>query len=291
MDSTHPGRLWAPWRMKYIAHESIEDGCIFCNRLATEDDTKSLILRRTDHAFVIMNLYPYNTGHVMIVPNRHVADPGDLTPDELGALGTLLPETLNALRRVLNPAGFNIGMNIGAVAGAGVADHLHQHVVPRWQGDANFMPILAGAMVIPELIPATYAKIRAEIERPLLPENNHPLAQVIMSCDSSHVLVTKNCRLPTVEANHNEPVFAKAGAFVKSLGISIDLVGWAGNPSAKSPDRPAFAFLVSSTSATDGELRWIPVETAAKELRSKADRETLQHALNLDLSIASAPPR
>jgi ATP adenylyltransferase len=275
--------------MKYIAHEAIEDGCIFCNRLAIADDTKSLILRRTNHAFVIMNLFPYNTGHVMLVPNRHVADPSDLTPDELGALGMLLPETLAALRLVLNPAGFNVGMNIGAIAGAGVVDHLHQHVVPRWQGDANFMPILAGAMVIPELIPATYAKIRAEIERPLLPSNKHSLALVIMNCDLNQVLVTKNGRLPTVEIKQDEPILAKAAAYAESLGISVDLAGWAGNPSTKSPGRPAFAFLASSTTTSENDL-WIPIETATKQLRSKADRETLQHAANLDLSIASAPP-
>jgi ATP adenylyltransferase len=276
--------------MTYLAHESNEEGCIFCNRLAIDDDTKSLILRRTDHAFVIMNLFPYNTGHVMIVPNRHVADPGDLTPDDLGALGNLLPETLTALRRVLNPAGFNVGMNIGAVAGAGVADHLHQHVVPRWQGDANFMPIIAGAMVVPELIPATYAKVRAEIEQQLRPRNNHSLALVIMSSDSSQVLVTKNEGLPAVEINRNEPISASAAAFIGSLGISVDLVGWAGNPSTKSPGHPAFAFLALSTSEMDAGLRWVPVEIAANKLRSITHRETLQHALNLDLSIASAPP-
>jgi ATP adenylyltransferase len=185
LNSTQSQRLWAPWRMKYIGHESSETGCIFCNRLANDDDTKSLILRRTDHAFVIMNLFPYNTGHVMIVPNRHVADPGDLSPEELCAMGKLLPEMLSSLRRVLNPSGFNVGMNIGAVAGAGVADHLHQHVVPRWQGDANFMPILAGAVVMPELIPATYAKVRAEIERSLLPAKIRSVAVVVLNRDST----------------------------------------------------------------------------------------------------------
>jgi ATP adenylyltransferase len=276
--------------MKYIGHESNEAGCIFCNRLANDDDTKSLILRRTDHAFVIMNLFPYNTGHVMIVPNRHVADPGDLTPDEFCNLGSILPETLVAIRRVLNPAGFNVGMNIGAVAGAGVADHLHQHVVPRWQGDANFMPILAGAVVMPELIPATYAKVRAEIERSLLPANLQSVAVVVLNRDSTQVLETKNHRLPSVEVMANVAIFTKVSEFLRSLGLEADLAGWAGDSSTRSPGRAAFAFLASKMSGVDDELRWIPVETAAEKLRNGEDRTTLQRALNLDLSIASAPP-
>jgi ATP adenylyltransferase len=276
--------------MKYIGHELNEVGCIFCNRLASEDDTKSLILRRTDHAFVIMNLFPYNTGHVMIVPNRHVADPGDLTPDELRALASILPETLAAIRRVLNPAGFNVGMNIGAVAGAGVADHLHQHVVPRWQGDANFMPILAGAMVMPELIPATYAKVRAEIERPLLPDKTRTVAVVVLNRDATQLLTTKNHRLPVVEVKPIEPIFTKAAEFVRALGLEADLAGWAGDPSTRSPGRAAFAFLALSKSELDEQMGWEPVEIAAEILRNGEDRKAVQRALHLELSIAIAPP-
>src|SRR5262249_61815597 len=118
---------------------------------AADDDVRSLILYRGDRVFVIMNLFPYNTGHVMIVPNDHVPSPESADEATLSAIGTLLRPTLRALRRALNADGFNVGVNVGAVAGAGVADHLHQHVVPRWQGDANFMPILASTMVLPEL--------------------------------------------------------------------------------------------------------------------------------------------
>src|SRR5690606_22504301 len=117
------------------------------------------------HCFVIMNLYPYNTGHVMVVPNRHESDLDHLDEDTLTEMATVLPRILKSLRTVLGCDGFNIGLNLGSVAGAGVADHLHQHVVPRWEGDANFMPILAGTMVIPEMIPVTYAKTRAELIR------------------------------------------------------------------------------------------------------------------------------
>lgn len=103
-----------------------------------------------------MNLYPYNTGHIMLVPNAHAPDPAQLMTDTLHEMSEMLPILTSSLRRVFNCEGFNIGLNIGAIAGAGVADHLHQHVVPRWQGDANFMPVLASTMVIPETIPVTY---------------------------------------------------------------------------------------------------------------------------------------
>ncbi len=159
-------RLWAPWRMRYVGG-AVEQGCVFCQRLAAEDDTESLILHRGEHAFAIMNLYPYNTGHLMLVPVDHVASPEDAQPAALAEIALLLPPVLRALRRVLRCAGFNVGFNVGSIAGAGVADHLHQHVVPRWEGDANFMPILASTMVLPELIPVTYAKTRAELDREL----------------------------------------------------------------------------------------------------------------------------
>src|SRR5215213_2026094 len=155
--------LWTPWRMRYVAGVDREEGCIFCNRLAEEDDVQSLILHRGERAFVIMNLYPYNTGHLMIVPNAHVASPEDADPDVMREMAELRGPVLRALRRALFPDGFNLGLNVGAPAGAGVADHLHEHVVPRWQGDANFMPILAATTVMPELIPVTYAKLRAEL--------------------------------------------------------------------------------------------------------------------------------
>ena len=156
-------RLWTPWRMRYVAGADREEGCIFCNRLAEKDDVQSLILHRGERAFVIMNLYPYNTGHLMIVPNAHVASPEDADPEVMREMAALRGPVLRALRRALSPDGFNLGLNVGAPAGAGVADHLHEHVVPRWQGDANFMPILASTMVMPELIPVTYAKLRAEL--------------------------------------------------------------------------------------------------------------------------------
>jgi ATP adenylyltransferase len=150
--------------MGYVGGERTT-GCIFCDKPAAGDDRANLILHRGTDAFVIMNLYPYNTGHAMIVPYTHAATLPALPPAALGEMAALLPWVTGLLERTLRPHGFNVGLNIGAVAGAGVADHLHMHVVPRWGGDANFMPILANTMVLPELIPVTQAKLLGEIAR------------------------------------------------------------------------------------------------------------------------------
>ncbi len=157
-------RLWTPWRMRYVSGEARDASCIFCSRPEHDDDVRHLILHRAGHAYVIMNLYPYNSGHVMVVPYQHAPDLADLPTHVNRDLWDLVPWVTTALKRVLNCDGFNIGLNLGEVSGAGVSEHLHIHVVPRWVGDANFMPVLANTMVLPELIPITYAKIRAELE-------------------------------------------------------------------------------------------------------------------------------
>jgi ATP adenylyltransferase len=157
-------RLWTPWRMRYVSGETRDASCIFCTKPAGGDDVGALILHRASASYIIMNLYPYNSGHVMVVPNAHAADLSELSPSASRDLWDLVPWASTALRRVFKCDGFNIGLNIGSVAGAGVAEHLHVHIVPRWEGDANFMPILASTMVLPELLPVTYAKIRAELE-------------------------------------------------------------------------------------------------------------------------------
>ena len=157
-------RLWTPWRMGYIGGEK-GDGCVFCDALAANDDRAALILHRGQHAFAIMNLYPYNTGHLMIVPHLHTADLPTLPAETLAEMTALLPWVTALIGRTLRPGGFNVGLNLGEVAGAGVAAHLHMHVVPRWVGDANFMPVLAHTAVLPELIPVTYAKLRGEMRR------------------------------------------------------------------------------------------------------------------------------
>ncbi|MBN1572575.1 MAG: HIT domain-containing protein [Deltaproteobacteria bacterium] len=156
--------LWAPWRIEYIKGEgSREKGCIFCNRLKEERDRENLILARGDHSFIIMNRYPYNNGHLMVTPYRHIGDILKLKREELLEIFSLVKVSTEAISRTMNPSGFNIGMNLGKVAGAGVDDHIHVHVVPRWEGDTNFMPVLGEVKVISEHILSTYDTLKGEI--------------------------------------------------------------------------------------------------------------------------------
>jgi ATP adenylyltransferase len=155
-------RLWAPWRMEYIdsAREG-EGGCIFCDLPAEGDDEKNYILTRGEKAFVMLNKFPYNSGHLMIAPFRHVGEVEELEDDEALDLHRLLLESLKALKEAMNPDGFNIGMNLGLVAGAGIPDHVHWHVVPRWSGDTNFMPVVGETKVIPRLLDESWRELRA----------------------------------------------------------------------------------------------------------------------------------
>ena len=157
--------LWAPWRMEYILQEKNQETepCIFCSRISQKTDKKNLILLRYESAFIIMNRFPYNNGHLMIVPNRHTGDLIQLRPKEKNNLFQLIQWSVRALEMVMKPHGFNIGMNLGRVAGAGVEDHLHFHVVPRWNGDTNFMPILTDTKVISEALTKSYRKLRAAL--------------------------------------------------------------------------------------------------------------------------------
>jgi ATP adenylyltransferase len=155
-------RLWTPHRMAYIEGENkptsseAGSGCPFC-RLPGLPDTDALIVHRGEAAYAVLNLYPYNPGHLMVVPYRHVADYTELTPAETAEVATFTQRAMTVIRSVSAPHGFNIGMNMGHVAGAGIAAHLHQHVVPRWGGDANFMPIIGHTKVLPELLGDTRA--------------------------------------------------------------------------------------------------------------------------------------
>jgi ATP adenylyltransferase len=148
--------------MEYIesAKGGEPDSCFLCDRLASGDHEAGLILARGDGAFVILNAYPYNPGHVMVAPNRHVADLESLEPDEMATASGLLQRSIRALRLEMSPDGFNVGMNLGRVAGAGVPGHLHWHVVPRWNGDTNYMAVVGETRVLPESLARTYAKLR-----------------------------------------------------------------------------------------------------------------------------------
>ena len=153
-------RLWTPWRLEYVteASTSATQGCIFCDALAASDP---LIVHRSSLAFVILNKFPYNNGHLMVVPNRHVEWLADLEAPELAELMSLTQAAERALGRVYQPHGFNMGLNLGKPAGAGVLGHLHLHVVPRWNGDTNFMSVVGEMRVLPEELPQTAGRLRA----------------------------------------------------------------------------------------------------------------------------------
>ena len=160
-DSPDPfQRLWTPHRMAYIKGEGkptgpgADEGCPFC-RAPKLSDEEGLIVARGTLVYAVLNLYPYNSGHVLICPYRHIADYGDLTADEAAEFAMFTQHCLGTLRAVSGPHGFNIGMNLGSVAGAGIAAHLHQHIVPRWGGDTNFMPVVARTRVLPQLLTDT----------------------------------------------------------------------------------------------------------------------------------------
>lgn len=154
-------RLWTPHRMAYIKGENkpesdASDGCPFCQLLDGEqEDQDTLIVARGELVFSVLNLYPYNPGHLMVLPYRHVADYTDLTPEETVAVAEFTQRAMRVIREVSAPHGFNIGLNQGPVAGAGIAAHLHQHIVPRWGGDANFMPVIGHTKVLPQLLGET----------------------------------------------------------------------------------------------------------------------------------------
>jgi ATP adenylyltransferase len=151
--------LWAPWRGAYVMAPKA-DGCIFCDALAAGDDRGRLIVHRAPHAFIMLNQFPYNSGHVMVVPYRHAARLDALSEDEAGALVAVTALAVRALEAALAPQGFNIGLNLGRAAGAGVEDHLHVHVVPRWVGDTNFMPVVAATKVLPQHLAETYDRLQ-----------------------------------------------------------------------------------------------------------------------------------
>ncbi len=152
--------LWTPWRYSYIADASKDEGCIFCAALAAGDDRRTHIVFRGEKNFIILNRFPYTTGHVMIVPFAHVAELTACEPDTLAEMMRLAQRVQNALEKTYQPQGFNLGMNLGRAAGAGVTGHLHLHVLPRWAGDANFMTVVGETRVEPEDLPTTDERLR-----------------------------------------------------------------------------------------------------------------------------------
>jgi ATP adenylyltransferase len=155
-------RLWSPWRMEYIeaAKDTQPEGCVFCEVLEDRaDPSERRVLYRDDLAWVTLAKYPYNPGHLLVLPVRHTGELEDLTPQENAAVSALLQRSVRALRDQAQPHGFNIGLNLGRIAGAGIPEHLHWHVVPRWSGDTNFMPVVGQTRVLPQLLEETFAKL------------------------------------------------------------------------------------------------------------------------------------
>ena len=162
-----PERLWAPWRLEFI-EAAKPKGCIFCEFPAQEGeehDRRNLVVHRSARSFTVLNRFPYNSGHVMVIPRAHLASLDALDPDGFHDLHDELRLTARVVSAVYRPEGMNVGMNLGRVAGAGIADHLHYHVVPRWAGDTNFMPVLSDTRVMIEHLDATWQKLRAGFEK------------------------------------------------------------------------------------------------------------------------------
>jgi ATP adenylyltransferase len=151
--------LWSPWRLAYITGGAASEGCVFCTALS-DPEAAPLVLHRGATCFVILNLFPYNNGHLMVIPNRHIASLSSATPEELSELIALTRVAEIALTEAYAPHGMNMGINLGKPAGAGILDHVHLHVVPRWNGDTNFMTVVGRTRVLPEELPETAAKLR-----------------------------------------------------------------------------------------------------------------------------------
>ncbi|HEX5165479.1 MAG TPA: HIT domain-containing protein [Thermomicrobiales bacterium] len=281
-------RLWTPWRMTYVGGTH-QEGCVFCNALAAGDDVGRLVLYRGQHAFVILNLYPYNSGHAMVVPNQHVAELDALdsaTRSELFELATLLTE---AAKTVLHCEGFNLGLNIGSIAGAGVAEHLHMHVVPRWSGDANFMPILANTMVMPELLPVTYARLRAELEGLLAHRERQAVLQagaVVVIPELGQVALrrgtTGDIALPKGHLESRESLAETAiREVLEETGIAATIAGWAGctefdyPPGGRSSQLHYAAYFVATGTPTPELDQHLKTDTILVPVASAAERITV----------------
>lgn len=157
-------RIWAPWRLKYVETANTSDECIFCTKPESGDDRQALIAHRGERCFVILNLFPYTNGHLMIAPYEHIGAIQEIPPETTAEMMALAQQAITLLEEEYRPHGFNVGFNQGRVAGAGVEHHIHMHVVPRWGGDTNFMPVLADTRVMPQTLDQTYAALKGKFK-------------------------------------------------------------------------------------------------------------------------------
>ncbi len=268
-------RLWTPWRMAYVGGTAKSSDCVFCAAAAGDDDVGTLVLHRGEHSFVIMNLYPYNTGHLMVLPYEHVHDLSALSVETRAELVELTSSFATGLREVMGCEGLNLGMNLGSAAGAGIADHLHQHLVPRWVGDANFMPLVGGTKVLPELLPATYGKLRAELVR-----------QKTWAADVAVVLITPNGRsvyldrgnLVRVPLREGEPVWRAVVRTLMPDAASLSLLGWAGPESTRQDNENSPVLAYQFMSSPEAHFTEVPVSGLAQTDLSPADRTAVETA-------------
>ncbi len=157
-------RIWSPWRSSYVQLKK-KKGCISCQAFKSKQDKKNYLIYRDKKSFVIMNIFPYNNGHLMVVPRRHIAEFSNLTDEESLSCLRLIRKSCKVLKRVLKPHAFNIGLNLGKDSGAGFARHLHFHIVPRWRGDTNCMPVISNTKIIPQSLDELYQKLKKEFEK------------------------------------------------------------------------------------------------------------------------------
>ncbi|MBT3239625.1 MAG: HIT domain-containing protein [Chloroflexi bacterium] len=152
--------LWSPWRMSYIKSPKNKEVCVFCEAISQDEDSSNFVVHRAENSFVILNRYPYSNGHMMVIPNSHVSGLNDLNKPVRAEMMELMNKSTETLKELFQPEGFNLGVNIGEAAGAGIGDHVHLHIVPRWKGDTNFMTSLGNTRVIPESLEETYRQIK-----------------------------------------------------------------------------------------------------------------------------------
>lgn len=266
--------------MSYVGGTK-RSGCVFCDALAADDDRDRLILHRGTRAFIILNLYPYNSGHSMVVPYDHVAALDDLDAETRAEILELATVASTASKRVLHCDGFNLGLNIGSVAGAGVADHLHMHVVPRWTGDANFMPILGNTMVMPELLPATYARLRAQIESDLGAHDGRPVdaAGAIVVAPGAGVVMPVVAGAPPFPTAPVDDETSSADAALQavrdSLSIDAAIAGWAGGGESSFGRTVYFLMTAPESSLDASNARVVPVDGMHAELTDDGARALL----------------
>ncbi len=269
-------RLWTPWRMAYVGGEQKSSDCVFCAAAAGEDDVTSLVLHRGEYSFVILNLFPYNTGHLMVVPYEHVNDLAMLAPEARTELVELTASFTAGLRFVMGCEGLNLGMNLGSAAGAGIADHLHQHLVPRWIGDANFMPLVGGTKVLPELLPATYGKLRSEIVRQ---KSGADRTTVVLVNPNGRSIYLDRGRLARVPLTNEEPVWRSVVRTLRPVAASLSLLGWAGSASTRQDDGSTPVLAVQIMPSPESHFTEVPVPPVSSQLVSIDDRAAVDAAL------------